>query len=314
MDKREPALLTLVGMVRSGSTFFEGRVAALFNGVAVGELIGTWGAFGQGNILCSCGAPAVACPFWAAVRKIYPGLSRPATIEYMTKVNIDLMSVRRIHRWNAIVRGNKRDTRFTRESRELLQAVAEVAKQEGFQMVIDSSKHPLFYALANQTPIQGFSAQYCARLVRDPRGVSYSLAHPKSEPTADGRHNMKGYTYLRSIPFWIAMNEFADRVAPRDAGRFRYEDFGSECFRGWIRARGLVESPKLGGARHQLVANPVRQSVPSSFRRDDRWRHQQPRRIQTLSALITLPWMRRYGYTQTFRTQGPKPVQRPLRD
>lgn len=297
----KPALLSIVGMVRSGSTFLEGRIADLFDGVAVGELVGSWGAFGRNDLLCSCGQTPMDCPFWAMVRRQYPGVVDADTIAFMMQTNRSIMPIRRIGRWRQILSGqalgDPRLVRYREESRRLLSAVGAAAASVGYQLVVDSSKHPVFFALANSPSYPAtFSQELCARVVRDPRGVSFSLEHPKAQVTREGGEAaMKGYSRWRTLPFWLAMNEASDRVVPPTAVRLRYEDFDREMYREWLEGVGFEVCSRGRDSRHQLVANPIRQSGPAAFKLDERWHHAGGLR-STLIGTALLPWMRRYGY------------------
>lgn len=291
-----PTLLTILGMVRSGSTYLEGQLADLHGGVAVGELVGAWGAFTRTDLLCSCGATSNDCGFWKSVRARYPGLDDAAVVKHMTAINRALMPVRHLPRWRPVMRDRLHPglERYRLEARALIAAVADVGAEGGHRVVVDSSKHPVFYALAHRDPHPGFDGQTCVRMVRDPRGVIFSLQRPKVERTTGEDFAMKGYGAARALGFWVAMNEAADRVAPPDAVRLRYEDLD--------RGPGLLEEvlvPAPRGAtsaRHQLVANPVRQGGPTMFRFDDRWRNQLNRPQQVALGMGAWPWMRRYGY------------------
>jgi len=299
MTDTRPVLLCIVGMVRSGSTFLEGRIADLCAGVAVGELVGSWGAFARGDVLCSCGQPAEKCPFWARVRDVYPGVADPETIAYMTGVNRGIMPIRRLRTWLPVLAGRTTGfDRYQREARALVSAVGWAADDLGYRLVVDSSKHPVFFALIHTRPFPEFAQRLCVRLVRDPRGVSYSLQRPQAEVTAaGGEFAMKGYSAWRTVPFWVALNLASDRVVPSSAIRLRYEDLGKEVYREWLEAEGVS---LVGGSgltsRHQLVANPARQGGERPFFLDERWR-QGPRLRSMLIGAASLPWMRRYGYS-----------------
>ena len=190
--------VAIVGMGRSGSTFVEARVAQSLQGVAVGELPGIWGAFSQLQSICSCGEPMLECGFWSRVREKSPGLRDRSTLAFMQRVNRKIMPIRRVYKWPLIgrsVQQHKKQPTWLRQYQshviELYSALITTAQEMGYEAVVDSSKHPLWYRISvSSGALEKFEHRAAVRVVRDPRAVAYSLARPRTEPTAEGERDI----------------------------------------------------------------------------------------------------------------------------
>lgn len=292
-------LVSLVGMVRSGTTFLEGAVAHRSGGVAVGELVGAWGALQREDKICSCGTSARTCPFWIHVGRFYPALVDPETQAFMIDAHRNWTPVRHAWRWIPAIASHRfpwvlseRATEYQTQARSLILAVGRAAEEMGYGLVVDSSKHPLFYSIT-KAERESFRSHRPLHLVRDPRGVILSLNRPKHDITLNGPRAMKGYTRLRALVYWLLMNLPAEILVRLDQGTtLRYEDLGVEDT---MRQLHLPISTGTG-AQHQLVANPVRRSVGAPFSLDDRWR-EDAALSSTWLRIVLFPLLRHYRYT-----------------
>ena len=303
----QPGLLSIVGMGRSGSTYLELCVAERFGGLAVGELPGIWGALSRPNMLCSCGEPAKRCPFWANVIRHYPRILDPHLIETMQLMNMQLLPIRRLGTWALLWLRQPfgllppQVAQYQDEMRMLHQALLASATEHDYQVVVESSKHPLWYHLAlTGGCFEGFAQSDAWRVVRDPRAVVYSLARPKFEQTSAGAQVIqRRYSPSRAIPYWLAMNVGGDIATPRATPIVRYEDLGDESYIAIMEGSGYRRITKESASPgHQLVGNPSRQSTSGQkpFQLDERWKGEQASWGTRLSWKLLRPFLRRYGY------------------
>lgn len=295
-----PGLVCIVGMGRSGSTYLERRLAELHGGLAVGELVGVWGAFGTEGSFCSCGALASECPFWALVSKKYPGIIDSQTIDFMRKTNNSIMPVRNFVQWRSLVKHGTYDrfANYQFEVDKLYRAISLAADACGYNFVVDSSKHPAFYYLASTSgAFRNFRTVNPIRLVRDPRAVVYSLSKPKLDKLSQGEQaKMRRYGALRGVGYWWAMNTAADKVVPRSTPLLKYEDFESGAYNRVMVGLGYdpISVPSQV-SRHQLAGNPDRGFAIVSFSADHRW-ESMPSFSKIMVKTAMLPLMKRYGY------------------
>ena len=303
------AHVAIIGMGRSGSTFLEGRIAETFGGVAVGELPGVWGAFRNEQRLCACSLAPGDCPFWSGVLRRYQGLARSETLDFMCGMNKRMLPIRNCYSWplRAAVarRALSADLNcYLQEMRALYEALGHTAREAGYQILVDSSKHPFWYQLAAQGgALAPFAPRQTIRIVRHPAAVFYSLRRPGDEMTAGGRGQIqRSYGLHQAVPYWLVMNLFGDRVAGNASIRVRYEDLADERYLSELVRTGLKCSASARSHStfsHQLVGNPSRQGVtPTTFRLDTRWKDQKRSASEKLSWRLLRRVLRKYGYTQ----------------
>lgn len=300
-------LLSIVGMGRSGSTYLEVRTAEEFAGVAVGELPGVWEALAQPEKLCACGQVGRNCPFWARVIHHYPTVLHADTIEAVQSTNSRVLSVRQLVTWTRILAHGAVGgvptyvTEYQKEVRRLYHAIAVSSHEHGYQIVVESSKNPIWYDLAHAGGcFQPFARADVWRLVRDPRAVVYSLARPKEERIVGGARTVqRSYSSTRAILYWLIMNIGADIATSKDTPVLRYEDLGDEEYLSSLEKAGYqrrASTPLSSG--HQLVANPIRQTPDrNAFSLDERWRNEDEAWRLRLTYRLLRPVLRRYGYT-----------------
>lgn len=299
--------VAIVGMGRSGSTFLEGVLARDLGGVAVGELPGVWSAIHTEGKLCACGKSPSTCRFWSEVLRRCPALVDADTAAFMREVNQRTLSIDSLPRWFAMSRAARRNgaeaRKYVDEAVRLYAALANVAVALGYRTVVDSSKHPLWYHLAHRAgALEAFDSRVVIRLIRDPRGVAYSLQRPKSERRVGGDVLIqRAYGSWRALPYWAVMNVGAEVVAAPPVVTVRYEDLAmNQAYQEPLRAAGfhVVEGPSDGpdDGQHQLVANPTRQAGTRNFAIDDQWRRECPPRAERVMWYFATPLLARYGY------------------
>jgi hypothetical protein len=150
-----------------------------------------------------------------------------------------------------------------------------------------------------------------AHIVRDPRAVAYSWQRHKEDPDAPNGELMPRMHPACTALYWSAWNLATERIAHR-AGlpylRFRYEDLIASpdaTLRAVTRLSGVPAAAVPVGDRgelfvrrtHQVSGNPVRfRSGQVRLRLDDEWTTGMAPRHRRLTAAVTVPLRRRYGY------------------
>ncbi|NUT31766.1 MAG: sulfotransferase family protein [Hamadaea sp.] len=292
-------VLYLAGWGRSGTTILD-TVLGSYPGVfSAGELCFLWKRGLVSGRKCGCGTPLRECALWREVLRAAYGDSPPDP----HKVVAWQQEAARARHTPRLLRG---DHPLADVMSRLYRGIGEVT---GAALIVDSSKLPSGAALLAQRP--ELSA-YVAHVVRDPRAVAHSWRRPKKQlDLPDKIDLMKPHSIWDSTAKWLSWNyltELTTRSFPGRARRVAYEDFAA-------RPRAVVEDllalagvpaesgPFTGertvllGDNHTVSGNPGRFSTgETEIRADEAWRRDMPRRDRMLTAALSWPLRRRYGY------------------
>lgn len=307
-------VLYIGGTGRTGSTLLEkllGQLPGVFN---AGELTWLWyGLLGDGR--CSCGERLATCTVWQQVfEHAYGGLDE-----------IDVRATHELRR-----RGNSWHLPtmvLPAARRRLLRRLDPLPEQlgrlyraiqvtTGAQIIVDASKEPHYsWILRSQADID----VHFLHLVRDPRAIAFSWTRVKPEQGFDGTVLLERRNAATSAMYHDVSNAVGEILWERVPGRYlrlRYEDLiadpvGTVAAIGRFMGAEFDASAFLEGdvanlhATHSAWGNPNRfESGPVSLRPDEEWRSGLTARDRTVTTLLTLPFLRRYGYP--VRT-GPAP-------
>ncbi len=180
-------------------------------------------------------------------------------------------------------------------SRKIERVYQSIAVKAGTEVIIDSSKHPLFaYCLSLAPSID----LYLVHLVRDPRGMVSSWAKPKGY--------LGSKLPLETALIWGILNGTSEILFNRHPRRFlvRYEDLTDEP--GWwlreICKRCNFDVNERGGdsfvvnkKHHILAGNPEKLVIGSAVKvRPRKWHL--PRWIDIQTRSLTFVLGKRYGY------------------
>ncbi len=214
-------VIAVLGYGRSGSTLLDALLGQHPNVAGVGELVQLHREGWQLNNYCACGARARDCSFWAEVRRLWTARSGMESIEEYLGLQ------RRFLRPSTLLSGTKawetdEAVRFLRATQAIYEGVSEVS---GSDLIVDSSKLPLWGLLASRLPgirLRG------VHLIRDGRGVAHSLGKAHATDTEAGvQIDIPARPVWRSALSWAYYNLLAEYViASRQipAVRLRYED------------------------------------------------------------------------------------------
>jgi hypothetical protein len=302
-------VLYVAGAGRSGSTVLGSILGSHPECVGVGELTNLVSQGLMQELFCACGERVPDCPFWIAVRREWlrrlGGTEDP--LRYLT-MQARFERLRSIPR---LVGSSVESRRFAAFEQWTIQLFAAIRTVAGRPVVIDTSKRPV-RALA-LSKMRGLDLRVL-HLVRDPRGVAFSLSQSFPEdPTRGVQRPMFGHPVWRSALMWRLTNTLTDlvgrRLAPERFRRLRYEELTGDPAASLQSVFGLAGLASSGVAErlergdeietgHTVAGNRLRMQGRFRLRIDDRWTSAMSRSDQRLVVRLVGPAFVRYGYSR----------------
>ena len=309
MPEASVGVVFIGGYARTGSTLLDRVLGGIPGFASFGEMRHIWDRGFRGNQLCGCGLPFRECPFWTEVaREAFGGFDGAhADAVSQTKRSVDAF-------WNIpriATRG--RPAAYRRRLDDYREAVARLYRAmhrvSGARFLLDSTKDPQHAFVLKG--ISGFDVRF-VHLIRDSRAVAHSWRREVRRPEIHWRElNMPRYPVLRSALAWDLANLAAEATARRGFpyARIRYEDLVADprC-----EVKRIVDALSLGPAdlshvestrvrlepAHTTAGNPVRfREGWVDLRADEEWKVRMSDAERTAVTALTLPLLRRYGYT-----------------
>jgi hypothetical protein len=173
-------------------------------------------------------------------------------------------------------------------------------------VIVDSSKSPARALALSRVP--GLDLRML-HLVRDVRGVAYSLRIPYRERPKDGPFaNVKRRSNLRFACTWAVVNYFCERVRTKMGHPtlfIRYEDYTANPGVMLTGVASLLRVPSIdyeSGASHlleqghQIAGNGLRMHPVQKISPDENWRSYFGAFMQKGLYMLVLPLMLRYRY------------------
>jgi Sulfotransferase family len=308
-------VLYVSGAPRSGSTIL-GMILGQLDGCCdVGELWALWRPAFKNGDLCGCGSPVGECEFWSTVIEKALGSDFAESGPRLGRLHRRTMGTLRAPLVWAHLRGWRKRAEYDEYARALGDHYRAIAAASGARVVVDSSKMASDALVATMIPGVRVSVVH---IVRDPRGVAWSWKKQRQQPGPRGR-DLDRHGIAAAATRWLIYNSFAEfLLAPRLGKRFRtvrYEDLLTDPVGitadlaswigndpGAIPVSGTPPRLSVGRPTHPVWGNPVRTgSGDIPLRLDDEWRvHMQPSERRAV-ALLTLPFLIRYGYQRRRR-------------
>lgn len=294
-------VLYIAGFERSGSTIFTKVVGEMDGVFAAGELQNIWKRSYIDNIPCGCGRLFQECPVWNDVTV--------ATFGSWAEVH---------PQWILSHRGGRRmlplmllpcGRRFAASRYAEYLAILErlyqsIQETTGARVIVDSSKGPVYEYMLGLIP--GIEL-YVLNLVRDPRGVQYSLIRRQQE----GDPWYVNHSVKRSSLAWVGKNllhEVQTIPRRRRSLRMRYESFIDDPPVALERVLRLIDEPRLAipdisqgtvelQQNHIMGGSPHRREFgKTQLRHDDAWLTRMIDKQRALVTRLTYPMLRWYGY------------------
>ena len=267
----EPKLIYIGGYGHSGSTLLESLLTASPDVIACGEVVGALHTLAPER-KCSCGRAAQECPVWSSIA------------------------------WSAIAEIRAGAWTHVALDEELRGRAA--AK---YKAMIDSSKTAWRHARAPLQLRRRFGLGFILiHIVRDPKGAVWSVMQRSVRMR---QSQSQALLCISAAAGWLIANMACEAFRlnyPSQYRRLRYEDLvgaPKDIIKGLLEQVLPGEEVALHdvGAldnRHQLHGNRMRVEDISfaDVRVDNGWRAAMPKRYQRLTAFLTKPLARLYGY------------------
>ncbi len=311
MTAREPIpkVVYVLGPGRSGTGVLGRMLSTIEGTVFAGELRRLWSRGLRPGRTCACGRPHAECEVWSKL--LVPGatFAQPSLAEIgriqkqVAPEHLGWRSALRLRRLSTPPPSTTAAGRYLAAYTGLHKAFAQVT---GAVVVIDSSKSAADAALL---AVRSDVTTYVVQILRDPRGVAFSLQNHSAKHTGLGPHLLA----IRASVRWVAKHLTNEAIRRRyGANRsilLRYEQL-IEDPRGTVEAVAKLvgqPSPVVELARGVPIPVPEVHGPDGSKRRrfvsnevvlqlDTRWQQELNPVDRFLVTLLTYPLLRRYGY------------------
>lgn len=300
-------IVYVCGEGRSGSTLLGSVLSGVEGCMSIGEVQYLWNLDNPAGQRCGCLRSFHECPIW---QRVFAELDLTDEVRRQEglRQRAEEMRLRRLPR---------RHWEWARYRRRPEHAARLAAVYSAFSaatesdVIVDVTKFPSDALAALLAP--GHET-FILHLVRDPRATAFSRQRSKTHGTWEGARAMRKVTILRNAWRWVTFNMLTELFVRSVAKsqhyrRLRYEDFArapvqsTQALLEWIgvgdRAHPVAEDGSFEQPRsHSLMGNPDRfKTGRVAIRLDEQWRHATRRRENALTTLLTLPLLRRYGYS-----------------
>jgi hypothetical protein len=300
-------VLMVIGVGRSGSTVLDIVLGNQPEIESAGELINIARSGWINNEYCACGRRVQECDYWNAVRQALEERTGPFDPADHLRLQREFERARRLFHLLSVLRRPSEDfRRYGEQTLAIYQAILQVGQRP---LIVDSSKNAL-RALALSF-VRGLDV-YVVHLVRDARGVTWSLRKPYRRDDAAGvQRDMPPRPAWRTALMWTWGNTVAAWVSrrfPRERRRLlRYEDFLSDpehALAGLGRFLGVemgglgtrVVNGDLMSAGHNIAGNRLRMQGSVRLRPDFEWRGRLSGMDRATVWTLAWPLLLWYGY------------------
>ena len=308
MSGQRIKVLMIASCDRSGSTVVGNILGSGANFFHGGEIHHVWGRGLIGNWLCGCGKPFRGCDLWTSVLEdAFGGADR---VDAHSMANLRMIAYSKSNRLLAFSAEGRRHLKATlRRYLENLDTLYRALQiRTDARVIVDSSKTAVHGWLLTMLPAIDL---YLLHLVRDARGVAYSLGKKKLHLGAPEQRHMARHGPWRSSRMWLRDNLGIESLSSSLAGRslkIRYEDFVTaprDVLRSVCELVGedasqlppVVASRVEIQASHTVSGNPMRLATGTlEIRPDEEWRTKMRFHQRAVVTALTWPVLRQYGY------------------
>lgn len=301
----------IAGIGRSGSTLLSRTLGGAPGFFAAGEIMHFFGRGWANNELCACGSRFRDCSLWGQVIQEVEAAAPDFDPMEIERFRHRLTESKQLAAF-MLLRWKPRSTRAMIKTYQRLLWVVYGALQRatGCSVLVDSSKNVGYGRILQETP--GIEL-YVAHLVRDSRGVTFSLGKKTRRPGLPAHEEHLDHRKPAASCFlWSMANLFAEALSTGAAGyvRIRYTDFvrsPADTIRRVLEMTGerpiSTHLPHVSGEvvqlgiPHVLAGNPVREQTGNvPLREDLEWRREMEPGKRHLVTALTFPLLLRYGY------------------
>ncbi|MGF1603315.1 MAG: sulfotransferase [Thermosynechococcaceae cyanobacterium] len=305
MNNNKIKVLYIAGFERSGSTLVNRVLGQIDGFVAWGELRDIWEHGKIENRTCTCGSSFSKCDEWSAIydkqfeQDVGLTANEMLSLKRKTRAAVLLKSLDPL----SVSTFSKVPKRYLEGLENLYRSIQ---KKTHSKVIVDSTKAAWYgYILSTLENID----LYTVHIVRDPRGVCYSLQRRKSQ----GEPECQWYNPLHASLSWNLKNIGVERLLNRNPTRYlrmRYEDFvqaPEDSVRAILSLINEQES-KLPfiqpstvkmGVDHIISGSPSSRSETGSvqLKTDNKWQQKISAIDKFVSGYATLPLLIKYGYS-----------------
>lgn len=302
-------VLYVAGLGRSGSTIL-GRILGEIPGVvSLGELQRVWLRGAVENQPCACRRPFSSCPLWSRVRAAGGATGGADAARKL----IDWMDAYlRTRHFPALLSQSgtwlRKRPGFVEAAREVSDLYAAAGAATGANLIVDTSKNPVYARFLGHLPGIDLSIVH---LLRDPRAAAHSWRRVRRHPLT-GEVGMR-FGLVKSAGLWSIWNLMVSWIGkgtpqPIPVLRLRYEDFISmpqstihqiKKFVGLAEMEGpfIDDRTVLLGENHMLSGSLERYEWGEiELRPREGWRDEMGSHEKMLVTLLCLPLIAANGY------------------
>jgi hypothetical protein len=286
-------VLYIAGHERSGTTLLQNVCGQLDGFFAAGELRRIWDRGLIQNRHCRCGVPFQECEVWGRILDEGFGGAKLVEPHEVTRLR---NRIRNRHAPLALLPWSDLPQHLSKLYRA-------IRSSTDSRVIVESSGSPTYAHVLGMVPEIDL---YVIHLVRDPRGVQYSLLKRKTQGGRYLKHNS-----VKGALAWDALNlatETIWRDSPHRYSRLRFEDFVRgpqetvEYILGVMQERverlPFTDANKVElGATHGVGGSPSGLDTGTvELRLDEAWKVKMKPSDKFVTTTLTWPLLLRYGY------------------
>ncbi|MEM6909038.1 MAG: sulfotransferase [Pseudomonadota bacterium] len=296
-------LIYIAGYGRSGTTLLDIAAGQQPDICAAGEITALARHVWENDEFCACRHTVSECEFWGPIiarwHKRCGDDAMPAYGDLLDRSEWLFSLTRLFSRF-----WPQRDIRDY--GKQTLALLKEIAAEAGTSTILDSSKLPGRASTLMTIPELEI---YLVHVVRDGRGVAWSMMKPYSIKVEEGiQKELKPKPLWYTAARWLMVNLGAEilrlRLPKERSIRVRYEDFVADPEAVLKRITALVGHdyvrPAHGGEvmkpQHQVAGSRHRMQEEIRIKQDVGWKAKMPKFKQRAFSVLAAPLLWRYGY------------------
>ena len=304
MSDTKIKVLYIAGFERSGSTIVNRVLGQIEGFVAWGELRDIWQHGIIENRRCTCGALFRECPAWTKILdEAFGGISQVDARE-MTKL-LQKTRASILPHYFGVFADEFLKSRVGEYLKSLESLYRAIQATTGSKVIVDSTKASWYGYVLGMLPTIDL---YVVHIVRDPRGVCYSLQQHKNK----GEPESQWYNPVHASLSWNLKNSAVEMLlnsSPKCYLRISYEDFvrdpkvAVESVLNLIQEK-VIQLPFRNDSTVEMGVDHIFAGSPSSrsktgavkLQLDERWKKKMKPTDRAVVTSFTLPLLKKYGY------------------
>ena len=297
-------VLYIAGFERSGSTILNRVLGQIDGFVAWGELRDIWQHGIIENRRCTCGALFRECPAWTKILdKAFRGIDLVNAREMTKLLQKTRASV--LPHYFGVLRGNFLKSSLEQYLKSLESLYRAIQTTTGSKVIVDSTKASWYGYVLGMLPTIDL---YVIHIVRDPRGVCYSLQRRKLK----GEPECQWYNPIHASLLWNLKNFAVEMLLNRSPERYlriSYEDFvqnpktAVECLLSLVQEK-VTQLPFRDDSTVKMSVDHIFAGSPSSrseigavkLQLDESWKNKMKPIDKAVVTKLTWHWRKKYEY------------------